>query len=46
MAVAQLSIYYRSQLKKLEILIVSCHYILSFMNFIVNNQEMFQTTQY
>jgi hypothetical protein len=33
----------RSLFKKLEILPVPCQYILSLMNFIVNNQEHFQT---
>ena len=33
----------RSLFKQLEILPVPCHYILSLMNFIINNQEIFQT---
>jgi IS1 family transposase len=33
----------RSLFKKLEILPVPCQYIFSLMNFIVNNQENFQT---
>jgi hypothetical protein len=33
----------RSQFKKLEILLIPCQYTLSLMNFIVNNQETFQS---
>ena len=33
----------RSLFKQLEILPVSCQYILSFMSFIINNQKIFQT---
>jgi len=33
----------RSLLKQLEILPVPCHFILSLMNFIINNHENFQT---
>jgi hypothetical protein len=35
---------YRSLFKKLEILPVSCQNIVSLMNFLVNNQEIFQTS--
>jgi hypothetical protein len=33
----------RSLFKKLEVLPLPCEYIFSLMNFIVNNQERFQT---
>jgi hypothetical protein len=33
----------RSLFKRIEILALPCEYILSLMNFIVNNQEHFQT---
>jgi len=43
MAGAQLRTSCRSLFKQLEILPVPCQYILSLMNFIINNQENFQT---
>ena len=36
----------RSLLKKLQISAISCHYILSLMNFVVNKQENFQTNSW
>jgi len=43
MAGAQPRTSCRSLLKQLEIITVLCQYILSFMNFIINNQEIFHT---
>jgi len=43
MAGAQPITVYRSLFKQLEILPVPCQYILSLMNFIINNQEIFKT---
>jgi hypothetical protein len=43
MAVAKHKPSCRSLFKQLEILPVPCQYILSFMSFIINNQEIFQT---
>ena len=43
MAGAQPRTSCRSLFKQLEILPVPCQYILSLMNFIINNQENFQT---
>jgi len=43
MARAQPRTSYRSLFKQLEILPVPCHYIISLMKLIVNNQENFQT---
>ena len=43
MAGAQPRISCRSLFKQLEILLVPCQYILSIMNFIINNQEIFHT---
>ena len=43
MAGAQSGTTCRSLFKKLEILPVPCQYILSLINFIINNQEIFQT---
>ena len=43
MAGAQPRTSCRSLLKQLEILPVPCQYILSLMNFIINNQKVFQT---
>jgi len=43
MAGAEPSTVCRSLFKQLEVLPVTCQYILSLMNFIINNQEIFQT---
>jgi len=43
MAGAQPSTVCRSLFKQLEVLPVPCQYILSLMNFIMNNQEIFKT---
>jgi hypothetical protein len=43
MADAQCRTSHRNLFKKIEILSVQCQHILSLMNFIVNNQENFQT---
>jgi hypothetical protein len=43
MAVAQSRTSCRSLFKQLEILPVPCQYILSLLNFIINNQGIFQT---
>jgi len=43
MAAAQTTILCKSLFKESEILPVPCQYILSVMNFIINNQERFQT---
>jgi len=42
MAGTQQKIFCRSLFKQLEIPPVSCQYILSLMNFIINNQEICQ----
>jgi len=43
MAAAQPKTSCRTPFKQLEILPVPCQYILSIMNFIINNQEIFHT---
>jgi len=46
MAGAQTKTSCRSLFKQLEILTVLCQYILSFINFIINNHEIFQIHLY